>query len=433
MTVILRGITWEHPRGYDCQVACSTAFGLLHPDIVVRWEYRSLQAFADAPIEDLAERYDLLVIDHPHIPLAAAAGAFARLDGAGFDDELAALAGQSVGRSHESYAHEGHQYGLASDAAAQVSAHRPDLLAAPPTTWDEVLELAADGRVVWPLKPIDAYSSLITIAGNRASTGHGEAPTSRPGHFLAEEDTLAALADMRRLAELVPAVNLGQNPIEVAEMLVSDDPSAYAPLLFGYSNYSRITFRQHRLQYGDIPTIAPDSSSAVGAGGGQGFEGTAGSPDQEHRAAHRSVAGSLLGGAGIAVSAHTSHPDEARRYAFWVASAHAQRSVYFDGGGQPGNAAAWDDDRLNRETLEFFRGTRRTLEAAYVRPRTPGYIEFQDRVSPWVAETIAGRMPEAILARRLNEAAAELLDVAAASPSVLDQPDLPDLPLEASR
>jgi len=410
MTVILRGITWEHPRGYDCQVACSTAFGLLHPDIVVRWEYRSLQAFADAPIEDLAERYDLLVIDHPHIPLAASAGAFARLDGAGFDDELAALAGQSVGRSHESYAHDGHQYGLASDAAAQVSAHRPDLLAAPPTTWDEVLELAADGRVVWPLKPIDAYSSLITIAGNRASTGHGEAPTSRPGHFLAEEDTLAALADMRRLAELVPAVNLEQNPIEVAEMLVSDDPSAYAPLLFGYSNYSRVTFRQHRLQYGDIPTIAPASQ---------------GSP--------RSVAGSLLGGAGIAVSAHTSHPDEARRYAFWVASAHAQRSVYFDGGGQPGNAAAWGDDRLNRETLDFFRGTRRTLEAAYVRPRTPGYIEFQDRVSPWVTETIAGRMPEATLARRLNEAAAELLDVAATSPSLLDQPDPTDLPLEASR
>ncbi|ONI61022.1 sugar ABC transporter substrate-binding protein [Leifsonia sp. ALI-44-B] len=425
MTVILRGITWEHPRGYDCQVACSTAFGLLHPDIVVRWEYRSLQAFADAPIEDLAERYDLLVIDHPHIPLAAAAGAFARLDGAGFDDELAALANQSVGRSHESYAHDGHQYGLASDAAAQVSAHRPDLLAAPPTTWDEVLELAADGRVVWPLKPIDAYSSLITIAGNRASTGHGEAPTSRPGHFLAEEDTLAALADMRRLAELVPAVNLGQNPIEVAEMLVSDDPSAYSPLLFGYSNYSRVTFRQHRLQYGDIPTIAPHVAGTAGAEGGQVADGADAPP--------RPVSGSLLGGAGIAVSAHTSHPDEARRYAFWVASAHAQRSVYFDGGGQPGNAAAWDDDRLNRETLDFFRRTRRTLEAAYVRPRTPGYIEFQDRVSPWVTETIAGRTPEATLARRLNEAAAELLDVAAASPSLLDQPAPTDLPLEASR
>lgn len=404
MTVILRGITWEHPRGYDCQVACSTAFGLLHPDIVVRWEYRSLQAFADAPIEDLAERYDLLVIDHPHIPLAAAAGAFARLDGVGFDDELAALADQSVGRSHESYAHDGHQYGLASDAAAQVSAHRPDLLATPPETWDEVLDLAADGRVVWPLKPIDAYSSLITIAGNRASTGHGEAPTGRPGHFLAEEDTLAALADMRRLAELVPAENLRQNPIEVAEMLASDDRSAYAPLLFGYSNYSRVSFRQHRLQYGDIPTVAPATQDSP-----------------------RSVAGSLLGGAGIAVSAHTSHLDEARRYAFWVASAHAQRSVYFDGGGQPGNAAAWDDDRLNRETLDFFRGTRRTLEAAYVRPRTPGYIEFQDRVSPWVTETIAGRMPEATLARRLNEAAAELLDVVASPPSPTD------LPLEASR
>ena len=87
----------------------------------------------------------------------------------GHDDELAVLATQSVGLSHVSYQHDGHQYALALDAAAQVAAFRPDLLEAPPETWDEVLALAEQGRVVWPAKPIDAFSSLVTIAAT-----HGE-------------------------------------------------------------------------------------------------------------------------------------------------------------------------------------------------------------------------------------------------------------------
>ena len=38
-----------------------------HPDIQIIWEKRSLQAFADRPIELMAFDYDLMVIDHPHV------------------------------------------------------------------------------------------------------------------------------------------------------------------------------------------------------------------------------------------------------------------------------------------------------------------------------------------------------------------------------
>ena len=127
-------MTWEHERGYGSVVAAAAAYRAVRPDVEVRWEFRSLQAFADHPIEKLVEEFDLLVIDHPHIPLAAEHGLFAQLDGQGFDAELAVVAGQSVGKSHWSYSHNGHQYGLATDAAAQVAAYRPDLLAEPPRT-----------------------------------------------------------------------------------------------------------------------------------------------------------------------------------------------------------------------------------------------------------------------------------------------------------
>jgi multiple sugar transport system substrate-binding protein len=373
VTTTLRGITWEHARGYGSVARASEAYRVVRPDVEVRWEYRSLQAFADHPIDDLVARYDLLVIDHPHVPLAAEHGWFAALDGRGFDDRLGTVATQSVGRSHESYFHAGHQWGLAIDAAAQVAAYRPDLLPEPPRDWAAVLELARDGRVLWPAKPIDAFSSLVTIAANRGTPPFGNA------HFLDFADAAPALETMHELASLVPKENLEWNPIEVADALSTGDRWAYSPLLFGYSNYSRAGFRAHRLRYTDIP------------------RGPLG------------VAGSLLGGAGIAVSAETLHLAEAIEFAFWLDSAETQEGVYYDGGGQPGNSIAWQSDRTNADSLDFFRGTRATLDGAYLRPRHAAYIEVQDESAPLVTAALRGELTDRELVDRLNAIAHRLL------------------------
>ncbi|MFC7497089.1 MULTISPECIES: extracellular solute-binding protein [unclassified Nocardioides] len=372
---VLRGITWEHPRGYDCQVAAAKEYALL-TGVEVQWELRSLQAFADAPLDDLTARYDLLVIDHPHVPLAAAEGLLAPLDGAGYDDQLAALAADSVGPSHATYAHAGHQYGLATDSATQVAVHRPDLLPTPPSGWDEVLALAGEGRVLWPAKPVDSWSSLCTIAANL-----GTPVNARPGEFLSAAEAAPVLDLLHRLTERVPAWCLDANPIEVAEALAAgvDEGWAYAPLLYGYTNYSRAGFRPHRLRYVDMP------------------------------AGPRGVAGSQLGGAGVAVSARASDVDAARAYALWVASPEVQSGVYYDAGGQPGYGASWEDERLNADSWDFFSGTRRTLEGAWVRPRTAGFIEFQDTVSPWVTATLRGELTDDELVRRAGDLAARLL------------------------
>jgi multiple sugar transport system substrate-binding protein len=377
MTTVLRGITWEHARGYGSVVAAAEAYRAVRPDVEVQWEYRSLQAFADHPIEELVARYDLLVIDHPHIPLAAEHGLFAPLDDRGYDDQLATLASQSVGRSHESYQHDGHQYGLATDAAAQVAAYRPDLIDTPPRDWPAVLELAREGRVLWPAKPIDAFSSLVTIAASNGATPMQE------DTFLDERDAAEALALMHELAALVPSGNLSWNPIQAADALSGDsadgDRFAYVPLLFGYTNYSRKGFRPHRLKYVDIP------AGRVGVGG------------------------SLLGGAGIAISATTPHPDEALAHAFWLASAEVQAGVYYDGGGQPGNSVAWESDRTNADSLDFFRGTRATLDGAFLRPRHANYIELQDLLSPLVTRALAGDLSDRELIRQLNDNTERLL------------------------
>ena len=42
----LRGMTWDHSRGFDPMVATSAAYAAAHPGVSITWEKRSLQAFA---------------------------------------------------------------------------------------------------------------------------------------------------------------------------------------------------------------------------------------------------------------------------------------------------------------------------------------------------------------------------------------------------
>lgn len=364
----LRGLTWEHERGYDSLVAAARQWAERSGTEVV-FEARSLQAFADAPLAEVIEGYDLVVLDHPHVPLAAEAGLLLALDGCGHDDELAELARHSVGLSHASYQHAGHQWALANDAAAQVAAWRPDLLDRPPRSWPEVLELAAAGRVLWPGKPIDAFSSLLTLA-----CGAGASPPTGPALFLDHAVARKSLHTLHQLTSAIPEVCLGRNPIEIAERLVGDDRYAYAPLLFGYSNYCREGYRRRRLRYTDIP---------AGPSGPRG---------------------SLLGGAGIAVCRRSAAGAAAVDFAFWVAGREAQCGVYFDGGGQPGHALAWTDDRLNAVTDGFFRSTRATLEGAWMRPRDVGFVAFQDEVAPLVTDCLRGGRSDDALLDALDDA-----------------------------
>ena len=374
MSTVLKGITWEHARGYDSVAATAEAYRAVVPGVEVRWEQRSLQAFADQPLESLVEQYDLLVIDHPHIPLASEHGLFARLDGAGHDEQLAILAAQSVGRSHETYAHAGAQWGLATDAAAQVAAYRPDLIPEPPRDWPGVLALAEQGRVLWPYKPVDAFSSLVTVA-----SGNGEEPMRTPGVFLSADALAGAMDTLRRLAALVPPENSTWNPIQAADALSSSDRFAYVPLMFGYTNYSRQGFRANRVKYIDIP------SSARGC----------------CRVASR--------GAGIAVSAASRHPEQAIDLRLLAGFRRGAGRRLFDAGGQPGNSFAWESDRTNAHSLDFFRGTRATLEGAYVRPRFVHYIELQNTLSELVNEALVGRLTDDRLRERLDEGVEEWL------------------------
>ncbi len=366
--ITLRGITWDHARGYD-PLAASVQPYAEQFGVRIAWEKRSLKDFGDLPIDQLAERYDVLIIDHPHVGLAAATGALLPLDECLPEATLATLAAQSAGASHASYTYAGHQWGLAIDAAMQASVYRPDLLAeTPPATWDAVLDLARRLRakglyIAIPLAPTDCICCLSTLCAN-----HGQ-PPGADGHFIDETAGAQMLDLLAELHGLCHPLSLSWNPIGMLDHMSSADDVVYCPLTFCYTNYSRSGYAPKLLQFIDIP----------------------------------GVRGSILGGTGYAVSARCPHPAEACAYGAWLCSAEIQRTLYVEHGGQPGNREAWLDDHANAITANFFRSTLATLESAFVRPRHDGYIEFQEEAGNRIHAMLRDRTSSLECIRGLNQ------------------------------
>lgn len=143
----------------------------------IEWYARSLKAFGDQPLASIAGRYDILVIDHPLCGSAACRGDLVPFEDAIGRHALERLESSSVGASQRSYKYGGWTWGVATDAACQVSACRSDLLhVGLPATWPEAVRLvrALGTKAALPLTPAHAISSLLTLwaaAGLEPLTG----------------------------------------------------------------------------------------------------------------------------------------------------------------------------------------------------------------------------------------------------------------------
>jgi multiple sugar transport system substrate-binding protein len=339
-------------------VATAQRYSERHPGVAIHWQKRSLQQFAQAPIEHLARRFDFLVIDHPSVGGAASCGALLPLDQHLPADFLASQARSSVGQSHESYFYGGHQWALAVDAAAPVSGYRADLMdkanAVAPRTWAEMMELARRGVVAAPGTQIDCLCHFFML-----SIGLGEEPFGDPARVVSETTGVRALEMLRDLMQVVAAGCQSRDPIAVWELMTAADGIAFCPFGYAYSNYGRASYTAHPLRWGGLVTI-------------DGY----------------SRCRSTLGGAGLAISARCRHLAPALAYLQFVAGPASQTGLYFESGGQPGHRASWIDEGVNNASNQFFRDTLETLDEAWVRPRWPGFIEFQHSASEIVHRAV---------------------------------------------
>lgn len=344
-------------------VATAARFHESHPDVTIEWEARSLSDFGEAPVENLAAQYDLVVLDHPYMGTLAQAKRFLPLD-----EHLPAVllrdfAADSTGPSYFSYQMDGHQWALAVDAAAQVAGWRADLLEREgfraPQTWEDVFAVARvrPGFVSLPLWPLDTLMCFFTLCANA-----GDPCFVEPERLVRRETGEYALAMLRRLREIAVPQAQAENPIAVWDRMAATDQTAYCPLAFGYSNYARAGYRARLLSFGLIPS------------------------------AGRGALGATLGGAGLAISARCRHRDAALEYVAWVAGQECQKTLYVQSCGQPGSRSAWLDDGANACANGYFRSTLPVLEQAFVRPRHAGFVRFQNLAADVLTRYLAGEL-----------------------------------------
>ncbi len=367
----LKGITWNHTRGLLPMVATAQRFTELNPEIEISWEKRSLQEFADASIEDLSKRFDLLVIDHPWTGFGAQTNAILPLSDYLSTEYIKDQEINTVGQSYGSYVFGNKIWALPIDAATPVASARLDILEKKglkvPQTYDDLLVLAKKGLVAFAGIPVDVLMSFYMYCCSL-----GEAPFQSQEKVISMETGKKALLLFRELAQLIDVANFNRNPIQVYEAMVNSDEIAYCPFAYGYSNYSRIGYSQNLLHFYDLVKLNDQPMI------------------------------SSLGGTGLAVSSFSQNIPEAIKYAEFTASSLIQQNIFADNGGQPGHLQAWKSDRMNQLTHDYFKNTLPALERAFLRPRYSGHMYFQDHAGDVVRDYLMNGGDEESVLEELN-------------------------------
>lgn len=371
--VKLRGMTWDHPRAAESVEAATRAYMSANPDVSVEWDRRSLQSFESEPLEEMARDYDFIIIDHPHLGAVMRSGCLQPIGQPENDERIRAIASDFIGQSFESYVMDGALWALPIDGAAMMQCIRADSSLAPARTWREVIERARSGGVVWALRPPHPACSFFTLAANTGhATGYG------PEDFTPMAPGVNMLEAMKAVSDHVDPACYEMDAIACLDALSEDARFITSPLVFGYVNYALDGFRARRVRFMDMPALGADGP-----------------------------VGSMLGGAGFAITSATRHPDAAADFGFHLASGPVQAGIYGEAGGQPAHIAAWEDGAANSATLDFYRGARRTLDSAWLRPRHAGYTEFQHLAGVLINRFLTGAADARATMKELSAAYAD--------------------------
>lgn len=363
-----RALTWDHPRGFNALDAASKR---LQNDLVLQWDKQPLAGFEEHSIADLCSRYDLIVLDHPHLGEAVQQDCLKPMDDVIDARTLAKISNQAVGASYCSYSYAARQWALPIDAATQVMASRPDLMdGVVPDTWEDVVSLAHKYPVALSLQGPHAILTLFSIA---VSMG------ANPGalqYLFPPKLGEAAMEILDAVYKRTLPASHRLNPIDILESMATSDDLAFCPLVYGYVNYATTS---DPVRNSIVFTNAPRMTGS-------------------------SIRGSILGGTGIALSRQCEVSPELVSHLLWLTSDETQKTFIPAHDGQPSARAAWRDPVVNSLWGDFYAGTRETIEQAYVRPRYAGYIAFQKLAAQIVRQGLESDTSFAATVQALEQA-----------------------------
>jgi multiple sugar transport system substrate-binding protein len=366
----LKGITWDHRRAFDPLTKTLSLFHSGFPDIDIQWVSRPLHGFESTPVVDLAKDYDLIVLDHPFVGDIAVSSCLLPLDDVLEPCQPTAFVGPSL----ETYRFAERLWAIPIDAACQVAVSRPDLMAKlgqpPPTDWTQLIDLGraaarANLGLAMGLRGVHSLMTFFTLCANLGSPCSVEPRHGLVDHGVARQ----ALTLLRELVSLCPKLCLDLNSIELHEAMVARDDLVFCPAVYCYATYAEPD-RPCPLRFHDMP-------------------------------GPRGPKGSTIGGAGLGISARCRHPEAAKTYARFAASLNAQLA-FARNHGQPALRAIWEDHEVNRQFNDCYRSTVRTIEQSWVRPRYPGYLQFQAKAGTLIEQHLRGRIAEKALLDNLE-------------------------------
>jgi len=346
---IIRGITWNHSRALPPLVAAGQRYEELTIDVRIKWEKRTLHEFGHKPIDQLIDDFDLIVIDHPWAGFCFEKDLVVDLNTLLSKETYQKLSSSFIGPAFESYQFDNKLLAIPIDLATPVPSWRPDLFKdrqqPVPSTWEEVIHLADRKQAMMPGFTADLFLNwLMLLHALEANPFESDAT-------IAEKSKATEAMDLlKRLAEPMPEAFFDWNPIMVAELMTREDRYLYCPFAYSYGNYSRPSFCEKPLQYGNLITLN-------------------GQPLQ-----------SILGGTGLAVSRKCKDKELALDFSLYCASDNVQEGIYTYSGGQPANLRAWKSEELNRFSGQFFEHTLSSHQDAILRPRYNGYVPLQETI-----------------------------------------------------
>lgn len=361
MSRTLNGIAWNHSRAYPPLVAVSQRYEELHPGVRIRWDKRTLDEFGHKPIDQLASDYDFIVIDHPWAGYCFDQNLVLDLRNLLSDEMYNQLDQHTIGPSFSSYLYNDRLLAVPIDAATPAPSWRQDLMdregLLPPETWNDLIALADKKRVIMPGFGADLFLNWLMLLHALDAQ-----PFEAEEMMADQEQSLEAMAMLKRLAESMPDEIFHWNPIKVAERMTSTDHYSYCAFAYSYGNYSRPSFVNCPLKYGNLVKL-----------NGQPLR-------------------SILGGTGMAITTGCQEVSLAVDFAVYCASAYTQSNIYTYAGGQPVRQEAWQNSDLNAFVGGFFADSYDTHQNAILRPRYNGYVAFQEQAGIPLQQYIRGEL-----------------------------------------
>ena len=285
-------------------------------------------------------------------------------------ERMAAKEQEFIASSFETVKYDGKVWAYPMGTNVALLYYRTDLVKQPPKTWEELVEVAKRVQSTHPGMKGFLYQALpyegLTVDALEFITAAGGSALSEDGTKATfDEDTRFAFEFMRRLVEE------GVTPREVVTFMEEESRQSF-------QNGDAVFLRNWPYVY----PLANDKASSKVAGK---FD-VAPLPKFEGR-----QSGGVLGGANLAISTFSKHPEEAWEVIECLGGPKAQKRRALTRGEMPTIDALYQDADV-RKALPYLDVARTALDSAVPRPVTPYYNDLTREIYFISNKVVSGRM-----------------------------------------